>query len=322
MRHINRGDQYVVACVENTDTAPAVIAAASHFATHLRHKKLMLLNVSNDNSDSNWLKQYNIPYAALRGDWATAIEGLPTAFNAILAVTAANPSAPRSSITNPRTLLRTFARCKTAYLVIRNEELRMKNEEWADAVDPHPDNSSFFILHSSLKKAVITVDHHRESKEKLIWASYLARFLGTSLTIALPSYNDQGLRSLQNNNIRYIDKIFPPLGIKYEKTSIFRNEELRMKNEELSGCGSTASAHSSFSTLLSSLKNHSSLTSPDLQAIDSLHPDILVALTTDPRNTDPIDWIFGTPDRRLLTHPSATPILFLNPRDDLYILCD
>ena len=95
-----------------------------------------------------------------------------------------------------------------------------------------------------------------------------------------------------------------------------------MKNEELSGCGSTASAHSSFFSLHSSLKNHSSLTSPDLQAIDSLHPDILVALTTDPRNTDPIDWIFGTPDRRLLTHPSATPILFLNPRDDLYILCD
>ena len=143
MRHINRGDQYVVACVENTDTAPAVIAAASHFATHLRHKKLMLLNVSNNNSDSNWLKQYNTPFAALRGDWATAIEGLPTAFNAILAVTAANPSAPRSSISNPRTLLRTFARCKTAYLVIRNEELRMKNEEWADAVDPHPDNSSY-----------------------------------------------------------------------------------------------------------------------------------------------------------------------------------
>ena len=31
-----------------------------------------------------------------------------------------------------------------------NEESRMKNEESADAVDPHPDNSSFFTPHSSL----------------------------------------------------------------------------------------------------------------------------------------------------------------------------
>ena len=31
-----------------------------------------------------------------------------------------------------------------------NEELRIKNEESADAVDPHPDNSSFFTPHSSL----------------------------------------------------------------------------------------------------------------------------------------------------------------------------
>ena len=73
MKHINKGDQFVVACVESPDTAPSVIAAARLFAAKLRHKSLMLLNVSSDNSDSGWLKQYEIPYAALRGDWATAI---------------------------------------------------------------------------------------------------------------------------------------------------------------------------------------------------------------------------------------------------------
>ena len=36
----------------------------------------------------------------------------------------------------------------------------------------------------------------------------------------------------------------------------------------------------------------------------------------------PLDWLFGTPDRRIITHPSATPVLLLNPRDDLYVLCD
>ena len=73
MKHINKGDQFVVACVESPDTAPSVIAAAQLFATHLRHKSLMLLNVAPSGSNSEWLKQYGLPYAALHGDWATAI---------------------------------------------------------------------------------------------------------------------------------------------------------------------------------------------------------------------------------------------------------
>ena len=108
---------------------------------------------------------------------------------------------------------------------------------------------------------------------------------------ATPQYRDAGLRELQSNNIRYIDKVFPPLGITY------RSKRLPVKGNNLRS-------------------------NPDLQAIDILQPDILIARATDPRATDPLDWIFGTPDRLLLTHPSHTPILFLNPRDDLYILCD
>lgn len=279
MRHINRGDQFVVACVDSPTTAPAVIAAARIFAANLRHKSLMLLhvtdgNVSGDNADSQWLKQYGLPYAALRGDWATAIEGLPTVFNAVLAVTAVDPSAPRRSIANPRTLLRTFRNCKIAYLVVNSQSAIC---------------SDTYQTSRPTMQAALTVDHHRESKEKLIWASYLARFLGASLTVALPQYKDSGLSALQNNNIRYVDKIFPPLGITYTKHHI---NDTRLNS------------------------------SPDLQALDTLHPDLFVALTTDPRATDPLDWLFGTPDRRIITHPSATPILFLNPRDDLYVLCD
>ena len=279
MRHINRGDQFVVACIDSPATAPAVIAAARHFAGHLRHKGLLLLNVARD-TKAEWIKDYNLPYAALQGDWATAIEGLPTAFNAILAVTAVDPQAPRSSLTNPRTLLRAFRNCKIAYLVVNSHKDSTQNI-----------NSQFSTFNFST--ALLTVDFHRESKEKLIWASYLARFLSADLTVALPQYKDQGLRTLQNNNIRYIDKVFSPLGIKY-----------------------------TLSHLLTPQSTLHPKSSPDLQALATLHPDLLIALTTDPRATDPLDWLLGTPDRRLLTHPSATHILFLNPRDDLYVLCD
>ena len=267
MKHLKKGDQFVVACIDSPASANAVIAAARHFAERLRDKQLMLMNVS-PKEKAEWIKDYGIPYVAMQGDWATAIEGLPTAFNAVLAVTAVDDSAPRSSITNPNTLLRTFRKCKIAYLVVP------KNTE-----TPKYQNTA------------LTVDYQRESKEKLIWASYLARFLGTKLTIATPQYRDSGLRELQDNNLRYIDKVFPPLGITYN------SERLDTTGERFR-------------------------TNPDWHALDILHPDILVARATDPRATDPLDWIFGTPDRKLLSHPSHTPILFLNPRDDLYILCD
>lgn len=270
-------DQFVVACIESPESAPAVIAAAKHFAERLRHKQLMLMNVGK-HEKADWLKDYGIPYVAMQGDWATAIEGLPTAFNAILAVTAVDTGAPRSSITNPRTLLHAFRNCKVAYLVVDSQTHR-----FTDTQTLRP-------------RTTLTVDFHRESKEKLIWASYLARFLDAELTIATPQYRDSGLRNLQNNNIRYIDKVFTPLGISYKRHTLSRP---------------STNGNGRFSRL-----------SPDLQALESLQPDLLIALTTDPRATDPLDWLFGTPDRKLLSHSSHTPLLLLNPRDDLYVLCD
>ncbi len=126
--------------------------------------------------------------------------------------------------------------------------------------------------------------HRHEGKEKLIWASYLARFLGSDITIATPHYKDAGLRQKLNNNLRFVDKIFKPLNIRYQLVTL---------NSQLS---------------------------PDEAALRQFHPDLLIARTSDPRERDLIDLLMPLPERRLLA--SGTPILFLNPRDDLYILCD
>ena len=44
-------------------------------------------------------------------------------------------------------------------------------------------------------------------------------------------------------------------------------------------------------------------------------------MTTDKRDRDLGDLIAGPTERRLL-QKSTIPILFLNQRDDLYVLCD
>ncbi len=256
-------DQYVIACVETPEGAELLIPWAKHFAQRLNGKGLMLLAVSAD-GDSEWLKQYGIPYVGLRGDWKTAIDGLPTAFGGILAVTAVDPTAPHRSITNPRTMLRQFRDCKIAYLAV-----------------PIPSNGT--PLTSSVS---IVLDHRRESKEKFIWASYLVRFVGAKLTVALPDYRDAGLRGQQQNNLRYLEKIAPTLGLTYSTATI------------------PAPA----------------MTPSDVVAVEALRPDMVLALATDRRDRDVGDWLLGDPELKLLR--TGTPTLLLNQRDDLYVLCD
>lgn len=261
--------QFVIACIEDEGSANAVLSWARYMAEHLRHKELMVLHVKQESGDApEWLKALGVPYVSMTGDWGTAIEGLPTAFNGILAVTTVDPTAPRAALSHPKTLLHEFKGCKIAYLCVHT---------------PLP--SAAIPLASCL-----TLTHRREGKEKLVWSSYLARFLGSTVTIAHPHYRDQGLYRQLQNNMQFVEKVFRPLNIDYR---------------------------------LSQLSTHSwLLSSPDLAALDQLQPDLLVARTSDVRERDLLDLLTPLPELRLLSHPSRIPILFLNPRDDLYILCD
>lgn len=258
-------DQFVIACIENAANAAVVLPWARHMAERLNHKGLMALHVSPEKGDDGWLKELGVPYVSMQGDWATAIEGLPIAFNGILTVAASDPKAPRTSLTHPKTLLHEFRNCKTAYLVVNG-----------NCAPRAPFTAS------------LTLTHRREGKEKLVWASYLARFVGGQVVIASPHYRDEDLRMRWHNNMRFVNKVFGPLEIQYSTFTI----------------------------------HPSTLTSPDLAAINELKPDLLIARTTDIREKDLIDLLLPHPEVQLLTHPLHPLILFLNPRDDLYILCD
>ena len=71
-------DQFVIACLESPAAADTVLPYARYFAAQLK-KGIIVLNVSKD-GQNDWLKQYGLPYVGLKGDWKTAIDGLPTAF--------------------------------------------------------------------------------------------------------------------------------------------------------------------------------------------------------------------------------------------------
>ena len=244
-----------------------MLAYANHCAERLNHKGVILLNVSRGGK-ADWIKDFGVPYIGLTGEWKAAIDGLPTAFGGILAVTAIDPDAPRGCLANPHTLRRRFGECKIAYLVVSSGQTN--------------------VPHDWPRTTAMSLDHRRESKEKLIWGSYITRFLGSSITVASPRYKDEGLRQKWQNNMQFLDKMYSSLDVKYATAAI---------------------PNKTFGNL-------------DITILDTLAPDLLIAMTTDPRDRDVGDWLLGVPERKLLTHPSATTLLLLNQRDDLYVLCD
>lgn len=265
-------DQFIVICADSAPSAEKLIPTARLFAEKL-HKGLILLSCSPD-ADS-WIESFYIPFAALKTDWSTAINGLPTAFNAVLAITLSDPLAGRHSFTHPKQLLKDFRQCKIAYLAV-NSQSSSPDSMWPQTT-------------------VLTLNHQRESKEKLIWASYFARFFQSRIVVMHHQYKDAAFRSRWKNNMQYLEKIFSGLGLSYDILPITQGSEFGNPD-------------------LAALKNLSTFNSP--------LSTIFIALVPDQREKDLGDLFSTPPEIKLLNNKQHHPILFLNQRDDLYILCD
>lgn len=262
-------DQFIVICADTADEVEKLLPWG-HFIAERLHKELFLLTCSEDGKE--WIETFGVPFVVLKNEknaWKTAIDGLPTVFNAVLSIALADKEASRRSFTHPQQLLKNFKDCKIAYLLI-----------------PRGDFFQFSTV-------ALTINHQRESKEKLVWASYFARFLGSRTVIMHHNYRDAAFKMRWKNNMRYLEKIYSSLGITYDTVA---------------------------------LETGSEFGNPDLIAIKELNSifppaQLFIALVADPRDRDLGDLFTVSPELRIL-RTSPVPILFLNQRDDLYILCD
>ncbi|MCR4660246.1 MAG: hypothetical protein K5650_08130 [Bacteroidales bacterium] len=264
-------DQFVIAHVTGMDYAEALADTAAAFAAALG-KSMMLLYVADPSLDTlgadeaeQRLAATGRSYVALKGDTREVVASLPEMFGTVLMVTAVDPMAPRRNAANPRTLLRGYLRCRTAYLVLTAPQEPLRAPQ----------------------RVALSVDYRRESKEKMLWASYMARFMGSTVEVCHRDYRDEGLRQKWHNNMLFIKKLFSQLGLKFEQRIVTGRS-----------------------------------TRVDIDVLTQLTPNLLISRTTDIRERDIVDIFAGTQEQHLLLHPSRTPLLFLNPRDDLYVLCD
>lgn len=138
------------------------------------------------------------------------------------------------------------------------------------------------------KKVLLTLNNARESKEKTLWASYFARFFGSEVTLFYHTYKDSFYQKQLNLNLAFARKM---LG--------------------------------QFSIIPSNHKSEDRKTLLDLQALnyaDKKNYGVIICQTTKDKSF--FDKIKGLEEVKVLKELNDKAILFLNPRDDLFVLCE
>lgn len=274
-------DQFVIAYIANLDQHETVVKYARTMARFLG-KGLILLYICDkrytkieaDEAQQrliNIKQQFtgeDITYCVLKGKSKEIINLLPTMLNGVVAVAGVDRNATLFKPTNPHRVINDFAECKIAYLTVQIDDTSINN----------------------LKDIALRIDYRKESKEKLIWASYFARFNNSLLHILHEEYKDAGLRTKFEENMLFLGKFFAGLNVEY-------------KREAIDG----------------------SVNFQDISAIKhSINQgyNLMICVTTDTRELDVVDWFIGKAEHRVIKNKYKIPVLFINPRDDIYVLCD
>lgn len=277
-------DQFVIAYITDFERCGAMLSYAQEIARIL-NKGLILLYIC----DSRYTKQTtaessvkienlkrgilinDVTHCVLQGKTKTIIDNLPTMLNGVIAITQVNRSSPIKNPSNPIQVLHNFRDSKIAYLTVQ-----------------HPDIAP--TQTPPLQHIALRIDYRKESKEKLIWSSYFARFNKSQLHILHEEYKDSGLREKFLNNMRFLDRFYKSLNVTYQTEPM-----------------------------------NSAANFQEIQAtkhIAQKHYDLQISVTTDTRERDFFDWFFGTEETRVIKNKEQVPVLFINPRDDIYVLCD
>lgn len=137
-------------------------------------------------------------------------------------------------------------------------------------------------------KVLLPLNNARESKEKTLWASYFARFFQSEITLFYRTYKDSLYQKQLNLNLAFARKMLGQFNI------IPSNHKSEDRKKLL-----------------------------DLQALDYADKEnygVIICQTTKDKSL--FDMIKGLEEEKVLKNLKDKPILFLNPRDDLFVLCE
>lgn len=279
----DKKDQFVIAYLADFDNTDVATSYAL-FLANMINKGLILVHISDPRyttvtpdqaetklqtiRDSLSLQHNHLPisYAALKGDTKELVNVMPSLLGAVAITARVDAKAGRKSPLNKKNILKNFGESKVA---------------WVVAQQPLTDVSA-------LNNVAVSIDYSKESKEKMIWASYFARFHRSNLHVLYYDYKDEFIRQKWYSNMKFLHKFLTSVEVTFhphimESKSTFGDVNA-LRFAAAQGYG------------------------------------LLVSVTTKER--DAMEYILGVQEERTIVNEYNIPVLYLNPRDDLYVICD
>ena len=138
----------------------------------------------------------------------------------------------------------------------------------------------------AFRQVVLPVDIGRQAKEKALWAGYFSRFYQATIHILHCRYADEGLRQQVDDNIAFVEKLYQNLDVKYQLDEVSQQPNI---------------------------DQYAIAFAPTVDAT------LTVAMMTRYRTL--ADLLLGVEEKKVVGNPADFPVLCINQRDDLYVLC-
>ncbi len=201
----------------------------------------------------------------IKGKPAKGFEDVVPQVNAIIVVACINTE-DKNSLFAPANLLKILHHSRIPYLLV-NDDLK----------EP--------LLYKHL---VLPIDSTKESKEKVLWASYFGRFNESKVSVLAGHYKDEYLLKYLNNNLKFINKMFNNFEVSFE--------------------------------VIKSTHKQDNMDAYALDYAKENNAGLIIILTTESYSL--IDRLKGPYELKIVTNTYKLPVLCLNRRDDLYVMCD
>ena len=276
-------DQFIIAYLANLEKSEIVISHASYLAAKLG-KGLILLHIS----DKRYTK-------LSPSDAEVVLKKLCDEQNA----KAGNSHCTYAALSgDTKKAISSLPTIMNAVVIVAHVD---KHAGWRNATHPRAvlrnfaDCRAAFLtvqepLNTTLlyNDAAMAIDFKKESKDKFIWSSYFPRFLNSTMHVLYYDYHDEFLHQKWYANMQQLHKLYSGLDVTFQPHIM-----------------ESKSTYLDMNTLRFAEKHGYG---------------IMIAVTT--KEKDGLEFFIGTQERRTIVNKQKMPILFLNPREDLYVMCD
>ena len=140
---------------------------------------------------------------------------------------------------------------------------------------------------NAYRRVLLPLDYSIYAKEKSLWASYFNRFYKSEIHILSKKYKDKYLQYKSHENLGYTEKLYENLSVDY-KTHTMEGRTSNLDYDAISFARNIGAT-------------------------------LILSMTT--RTMEAGDIFSGTKESKTIRCVDEVPYLYINQRDDLYVLC-